>query len=71
MPAKDRYLFDRVAEAQMILDHYLDEYNDFRPHSSLGYLTPVAYRQQWIDQTTLTSYYCYMILGQDRGYTFR
>ena len=50
----DRYLFDRVSEAQMILDHYLDEYNGFRPHSSLGYLTPVAFRKQWIDQMTLT-----------------
>ena len=32
----------------------VDEYNRFRPHSSLSYLTPVEYRQQWISCKTLT-----------------
>jgi putative transposase len=50
----DRYLFDRVSEAQTILDYYVDEYNQFRPHSSLSYLTPMEYRQQWHSQMTLT-----------------
>ncbi|MCA9915885.1 MAG: IS3 family transposase [Anaerolineae bacterium] len=50
----DRYLFDRVSEAQVILDHYVDEYNRFRPHSSLGYLTPKEFHHQWIGQVTLT-----------------
>lgn len=50
----DRHLFDRVSEAQMILDHWVDDYNHFRPHSSLGYSTPVEYRQQWHSQMTLT-----------------
>lgn len=50
----DRYLFDRVSEAQTILDHFMDDYNRFRPHSSLDYLTPLEFRQRWDWQTTLT-----------------
>jgi len=49
-----RYLFDRISEAQIILDHYMDEYNRFRPHSSLGYLTPAEYRHHWHNQMSLT-----------------
>ena len=51
----NRYLFDSVVTAQMIVDHYVEEYNQIRPHSALGYLTPVEYRQQHWDQMTLTS----------------
>lgn len=50
----NRYLFDRVSEAQTIVDHYTQEYNCFRPHSSLDYLTPVEYRQAWDALMTLT-----------------
>lgn len=49
-----RYLFDRVSEAQTMLDHWIDEYNRFRPHSSLDYMTPVEFRQAWHGQVTLT-----------------
>lgn len=49
-----RYLFDGVFEAQALLDHFVEEYNCFRPHSSLRYLTPVAFRQVWDEQMTLT-----------------
>ena len=38
-----RYLFDKVSEAQSILDNWRDEYNAHRPHSALGYLTPDAF----------------------------
>lgn len=50
----DRSLFDRVSEAQTLLDHYAQEYNHFRPHSSLHYLTPQEFRQVWHEQMTLT-----------------
>ena len=50
----DRYLFDRVSEAQTLLDHWVDEYNQFRPHISLDYLTPVEYRQACDGLMTLT-----------------
>jgi transposase InsO family protein len=49
-----RYLFAGVFEAQALLDHFVEEYNCFRPHSSLRYLTPVAFRQVWDEQMTLT-----------------
>ena len=51
----NRYMFDGVAEAQMILDHFVADYNCRRPHSALGYLTPMEYRQQHRDRQTLTS----------------
>lgn len=50
----NRYLFDRVAEAQMILDTFMEDYNRFRPHSSLDDLTPVEFRQQHHQQQILT-----------------
>lgn len=33
-------LFESVTEAQILLDRYRENYNLFRPHSSLGYLSP-------------------------------
>jgi len=43
----DRYLFDSVAEAQSLIEQWREEYNRHRPHSSLDYLTPVEYAQQY------------------------
>lgn len=40
-----REVFRNEKEAQEILDNWLEEYNKVRPHSSLGYLTPVEYRE--------------------------
>lgn len=36
-------LFDNITEAQILLDHWRQEYNNHRPHSSLGYLFPRAF----------------------------
>lgn len=33
-------LFESIAEAQLRLDRWQAEYNEYRPHSSLGYLSP-------------------------------
>lgn len=41
----DRYLFDHIPEAQHIMDHWRIEYNQYRPHSSLGYRTPAEFAQ--------------------------
>lgn len=49
----DRYLFDTVAEAQHLIEHWREEYNRHRPHSSLDYLTPTEFAQQ--HQTRVTS----------------
>jgi putative transposase len=34
-------------EAQVVLELWRRDYNEQRPHSSLGYLTPVEFRAQW------------------------
>jgi putative transposase len=44
------YAFDTVAEARVVCGAYLREYNDERPHSSLGYRTPSEYKQEWLER---------------------
>ena len=39
----DMYLFKNIAEVQVITDKWLQEYNNERPHESLGNLTPLGY----------------------------
>lgn len=39
----NRELFGSLLEAQIILEQWRNEYNDERPHSSLGYQTPGEY----------------------------
>ena len=39
----DRYLYVSAAEAQQLLEEWRNEYNDERPHSSLGYLSPSTF----------------------------
>ena len=39
----NRELFGSLREAQVILDQWRLEYNEARPHSSLGYRTPIEY----------------------------
>jgi putative transposase len=41
-------LFASVAEAQVLCEEFRREYNEERPHQSLGYLTPAEYKQQWL-----------------------
>jgi putative transposase len=41
------HAFVSVAEAQVVCSAYLREYNEERPHSSLGYLTPLEYKCDW------------------------
>ncbi len=43
-------LFESIKEAQLLLDKYRDEYNNFRPHSSLGYLCPRQFLELEIKQ---------------------
>jgi transposase InsO family protein len=40
-------VFANLAEAQVVIDLWRREYNEERPHSSLGYLTPVEFRAAW------------------------
>jgi transposase InsO family protein len=41
-----RELFGTLAEARVLLESWRAEYNERRPHSSLGYQTPSAYAQR-------------------------
>lgn len=40
-------LFVSVAEARVLSEGYRREYNEERPHQSLGYKTPHEYKQEW------------------------
>ena len=42
----DRWIFVDGAEAQTVIEHWQQEYNHRRPHSSLGYLTPAQFAAQ-------------------------
>jgi putative transposase len=41
-------LFRNVTEAQVLVEAYRREYNEERPHQSLGYLTPHEFKQKWL-----------------------
>lgn len=41
-------LFASVAEARVLVEGFRREYNQERPHQSLGYLTPSEFKQQWL-----------------------
>jgi putative transposase len=43
-------LFASVAEARVLCETFRVEYNEERPHQSLGYLTPQEYKQNWLQQ---------------------
>ena len=42
-------LFRSVAEAQIVIESYRQEYNTQRPHQSLDYQTPREFKQAWLD----------------------
>ena len=39
------YLFRTIYEARTIISKYIDYYNNKRPHSAIGYETPVAFNE--------------------------
>ena len=39
--------FDSLLEAQVLIEDWRIEYNTTCPHSSLGWLSPAAYAEQW------------------------
>lgn len=42
--------FATLREARVIVEAWRMEYNTYRPHSSLGGLTPVEFKRQWLQQ---------------------
>jgi putative transposase len=43
------HVFQSVAEAQVMLAAYRWQYNEERPHSSLGYQTPAEFKREWLE----------------------
>ena len=39
--------FQNVAEARTVVENWRREYNEFRPHSSLGYMTPAEFSHRY------------------------
>ena len=48
-------VFDSMWELRTLLEDHRNEYNHYRPHSSLRYLTPVEFAQRWREQHPLVS----------------
>ncbi len=46
----NREVFRNGREAQAIVENWRQEYNNYRPHSSLGYLTPSEFARQYYEQ---------------------
>ena len=43
--------FATLREARVVVEAWRMEYNTYRPHSSLGGLTPVEFKPQWLEQS--------------------
>jgi putative transposase len=52
----NRELFGSLLEARIILEGWRNEYNDLRPHSSLGYKTPAEYARSASDTGLQSAY---------------
>ena len=50
----DATLFLTVAESRVLCESYRREYNTERPHQSLGYLTPLEFKQKWLESQSQT-----------------
>jgi putative transposase len=44
------HVFHSVAEARIVLATYRRQYNEGRPHSSLGYRTPTEFKLDWLER---------------------
>ena len=43
-------LFVSLSEAREVVENWRRDYNDLRPHSSLGYKTPSEFAKTWRDE---------------------
>jgi len=50
----NREIFQNGAEAQAIVEAFRQEYNNYRPHSSLDYLTPVEFARRYYKNNQVT-----------------
>jgi len=50
----NREVFRNGKEAQAIVEAFRQEYNNYRPHSSLGYLTPAEFARRYYEKNQVT-----------------
>jgi putative transposase len=50
----NREIFRNGREAQAIVENWRQEYNNYRPHSSLGYLTPSEFARRYYEKNQVT-----------------
>jgi len=50
----NREIFRNGKEAQTIAETWRQEYNNYRPHSSLGYLTPAEFARRYYEKNQVT-----------------
>ncbi len=50
----NRAAFGNGWEAQAIVENWRQEYNNYRPHSSPGYLTPVEFTRRYYEKNQVT-----------------
>lgn len=46
---------ENLEHARLLVDRWSRRYNDFHPHSSLGYLSPRQYAEQWRQENTVNA----------------
>ncbi|MCF3519479.1 integrase core domain-containing protein [Stenotrophomonas maltophilia] len=51
----DACLFNAVSEVQGAADHWLTDYNEFRPHESLGDVPPAVFKPRVFNADVSTS----------------
>lgn len=50
----NQHIFTSLSEAQEKIEAWRQDYNEVRPHGSLGWLTPAAYRENYINKKART-----------------
>ena len=50
----NREIFRNGREAQVIVEIWWQEYNNYRPHSSLSYLTPSEFARRYYEKNQVT-----------------
>ena len=51
----DAWLFNAVSEVQSAADDWMTDYNEFRPHESLGNVAPAVFKPRVFNQEVSTS----------------